>query len=503
MEYDDIIVGAGSCGCVLAARLSEDEGRRVLLLEAGPDYPTLDALPRELLDYRHVGSDDHDWHFSAEAVPGRQIAYPRGYVVGGSSAINGALALRGMPADYDGWARLGNDEWSWEKVLPYFRRLEADPDGDTDLHGRDGPLPIRRPAKHEWIPMQQAFFQACRAFEFTEVGDHNDPSATGVGPSPMNAPFGVRVSTAMAYLTPARHRANLTVRPSAPAGRVVFDRLRATGVELLDGEVLRGARVILAAGAIGSPVLLLRSGVGPAYDLARLGIAGVHDLPGVGATLIDHPQVGFNFAVKAGSLDPSAPMYQLMLRYTAAGSNEENDMQLCLWHYPESSSSRFSAILQKPRSRGRLMLASSDPAAAPVIELNFASEPEDSRRLEDGLQLAFDLLSSPPLEPFVGDALHWDDGVSVPLRDAGALIASDAARRDYVQRSVGTLYHPVGTARMGPPDDPGAVVDQYGNVRGVEALVVADASVMPEIPRANTNLTCIMIAERISDWLRA
>jgi choline dehydrogenase len=351
--------------------------------------------------------------------------------------------------------------------------------------------------------MQQAFFQACRSLEFAEAEDHNDPSATGVGPAPTNAPFGVRISTAMAYLAPARHRPNLNVRPSAPVARIAFEGRRATGVELTNGDVVRGERVILAAGAIGSPAILLRSGVGPAGELARLGIAAVHDLPGVGATLIDHPQVGFNFAVKPGSLNPSAPMYQLMLRYTATGSSDENDMQLCPWHYPESSTSRFSAILQKPRSRGRLSLASSDPGAPPIIELNFASEPEDARRLEEGLQLALDVLFSLPLEPFLGDELHWDDGTSIPLRDAREMMASDAARRDYVQGSVGTLYHPVATARMGPESDAGAVVDQYGNVRGVEGLVVADASVMPEIPRANTNLTCIMIAERVSDWLRA
>jgi choline dehydrogenase len=178
-------------------------------------------------------------------------------------------------------------------------------------------------------------------------------------------------------------------------------------------------------------------------------------------------------------------------------------MQLCLWHYAESSSSRFSSILQRPQSRGRLSLASSDPGAAPAIELNFASEPEDARRLEDGLQLALDVLFSAPFEPLLGDEVHWDDGVSVPMRDARQTMATAAARRDYVQRSVGTLYHPVATARMGPPEDAGAVVDQRGRVRGVDALFVADASIMPAIPRANTNLTCIMIAERVSDWLRA
>ena len=227
MKYDDIIVGGGSAGAVLAARLSEERSRRVLLLEAGPDYATLESTPDDLRDSWRMSLQAHDWGLSAEAVPGRTILYPRGRVIGGSSAVNAAIALRGVPADYDEWAALGNDAWSWAEVLPYFRRLEDDREGSEELHGRGGPVGIERWRREDLIPTQLAFFDACRRLGFAEVADHNHPQATGVGPFPQNRRGRLRLSTAIAYLLPARER------PTSQSGRTVSSTecsSRATGL---------------------------------------------------------------------------------------------------------------------------------------------------------------------------------------------------------------------------------------------------------------------------------
>jgi choline dehydrogenase-like flavoprotein len=266
MDFDDIIVGGGSAGAVLAARLSQDPARRVLLLEAGPDYPTLESIPAHLRDGWRMSLRDHDWALTAQAVPGRAIPYPRGRVIGGSSAVNATIALRGVPADYDQWAALGNDQWSWAKVLPHFRRLEDDPEGDQTLHGRGGPIAICCWRPDEPIPVQRAFLQVCRRLSFAEVTDHNHSQAAGVGPFPQSRRGRLRLSTAIGYLLPARHRPNLTIRPHCLVNRVLVAGDRAVGVDIAsDGgpAQVRGRRITPAAGAIGSPAILLRSGIGP------------------------------------------------------------------------------------------------------------------------------------------------------------------------------------------------------------------------------------------------
>jgi len=311
MEYDDIIVGGGSAGAVLAARLSEEPARRVLLLEAGPDYATLESTPADLQDGWRMSLRAHDWRLTAQAMPGRAIPYPRARVIGGSSAVNATIALRGVPADYDEWAALGNDEWSWAKVLPHFRRLEDDPEGAAGLHGRGGPIAIRRWRPDELIPVQRAFFEVCRRLGFPEAADHNHPEATGVGPFPQNRRDRLRLSTAIGYLLPARHRPNLTIRPHCLVNRVLFVGGRAVGVDIGDGgepEQVRGRRITLAAGAIGSPAILLRSGIGPKAALASLGIEPVADLPGVGAGLADHPVTRLLLVVaglRQGRIEPA------------------------------------------------------------------------------------------------------------------------------------------------------------------------------------------------------
>jgi choline dehydrogenase len=509
VEYDDIIVGGGSAGAVLAARLSEEPARRVLLLEAGPDYPAVESTPADLRDGWRMSLRAHDWGLTAEAVPGRAIPYPRGRVTGGSSAVNATIALRGVPADYDHWAALGNDEWSWSKVLPHFRRLEDDPVGARELHGRGGPIAITRWQPNELIPVQRAFFDVCRRLGFPEAADHNHPEATGVGPFPQNRRGHLRLSTAIGYLLPARHRPNLTIRPHCLVNRILVDGDRAVGVDIGaagEPDEVHGRRITLAAGAIGSPAILLRSGIGPAAALASLGIEPVADLPGVGAGLADHPVTRLLLVPKPGSCDPQTPLAQTVVRYTAPGSGEFNDMQQVIFTHVDvagiGGQQAVAAVgtplaiglpvaLERPRSRGRLVLASTDPRIQPLIQLNFAAHPEDLRRLMAGVRLAWQIAHQPEI------ARHTQRVALLSEETVG----SDDALAAYVRATVTTQFHPCGTARMGPPGDPMAAVDQHCRVRTIANLRVVDASVMPTIPRANINLTAIMIGEHVSDWM--
>ncbi len=507
--YDDVVVGAGSSGAVLAARLSEDPARRVLLLEAGPDYATVEATPHDLRDSTWISVVRHDWGFKADAMKGREIEYPRGKVTGGSSAVNATIALRGVPEDYDEWARLGNSEWTWSRVLPYFRKLEDDQDEGGPLHGCGGPIPVRRWKASELLPLQQACLDAGRALGFAAVTDHNHPEATGIGPWPMNQRDGLRVSTAIGYLLPARQRRNLTIRADCLVNRVILEGSRAVGVEIASAgatETIRGRRISLSAGAVASPAILLRSGIGPRADLEALGIVPAVDLPGVGANLIDHPLASVALVPRPGVCEKTQPVVQIGIRYTAPGSDESNDMQLFmisqadLTEIPAAMALvgapmifAVGVALQRPLSRGRLSLLSPDPRIQPRIELNYLDHPEDMRRMVEGLRLAWRVAQWPAI------ARHAE---RVAILDEG-MVASDEFVQAYLQMAVNTTYHPVGTARMGPAGDGGAVVDGRGRVRGVEGLAVVDASIMPNVPRANTNLTCIMIGERVADWMRA
>ncbi len=507
-HYDHIIVGAGSSGAVLAARLSEDPETSVLLLEAGPDYASIEETPDDLLNAYWLSVQDHDWGFKAEAVTDRTIDSTRGKVTGGSSAGNGVVALRGVPADYHEWAELGNDGWAWEDCLPYFNKLEDDRDMGGDFHGKGGPIPVRRWKEDELIPLQQGFRQAVLDQGYPVHEDFNDPDSTGLSPLAQNREGRTRISTAIGYLTGARPRLNLTIRGQCLANRVIIKDGRAVGLEVESGgemQTVYGENIILSAGAIQSPPILLRSGIGSAEDVAAIGVGQIQDLPGVGHNLIEHPMAYVFCVPKPGVCDLDNPLLQTMLRYTADGG-EENDMQLYgVNHFVLSDLPELHEIfgvdmafaiapgLQRPNSRGRLHVESADLHAAPRIELNFFDDEQDRARMREGMRIAWKIAQSPAV------AEYYE---RIELLDQ-ATIDDDDALDEYIWNTAAQIFHPVGTAKMGPASDPEAVVDAHGRVHGIDGLRVVDASIMPNIVRANTNLTCIMIGERVADWIKA
>ena len=505
MEFDEIIVGAGSSGAALAARLSEDSRRRVLLIEAGPDYPSIDRVPKTLLNSRQ-NPQDHDWGFTAEMVAGRTVPYARGNVAGGSSSVNACLALRGTPADYDEWKALGNFEWSWETVLPVLIRIEDDPGASGEFHGLGGPVPVRRYTDAELWPFHAASLAACRALGFPLTHDHNHPEATGVGSGQWNIDANrTRISTAIGYLMPARGRPNLAIRPNCLVDRIVFDGRRAVGVEVFQNgvrQIISGGRITLSGGAIGSPSILLRSGIGPADEVKAIGIEPKLSLTGVGRNLVDHAMVRLSWKAVSGPVDPSAQCFQVLMRYTAPGSYVDNDMQIVPSQVPDQPLLKLSAALMKPLSRGTLRLHSADAYQQPDIRLNLASDPEDVRRLREAARLLTALVRTPQLAAFASENVVFDGGDALPASELADLVARDEWADAFVQRSVVHYVHPVGTARIGSPRDPDAVVDQHGRVHGLAGLRVADASIIPTIPRANTHLTCVMIGERVAEWMR-
>jgi choline dehydrogenase len=520
--FDYVIVGAGTAGCVLANRLTESQGSRVLLLEAGPPDTKLEI--RIPAAFSKLFKTAIDWGY--ETIPqlelaGRKLYWPRGKMLGGTSSMNAQMHVRGNRADYDGWAAIGNTGWSYDDVLPYFRKSEHNERGPSPYRGTGGPLNVAR--LRDPNPATLAFLEAARQAGLERTDDIHGPRQDGVDYTQVTQRRGRRWSAADAYLRPAMRRPNLTVVTRAHATRVIFDGLKAVGVEYVLGgrtEMARAGReVILAGGAINSPQLLMLSGVGPAAHLREHGVSVVLNLPGVGQHLQDHLASGVIVFARQPTTLVAAESLPNLLRFLlrrrgmltsnvgeACGFTRSSpdldapDLELVFAPVPfiehglvkpPGHGITIGAVLLQPKSKGSITLRSANPLEAPSIDPRYLSDPErqDVRLLVAGTRLAHRVMRSPALAPFAGEPM-------LPDRE----LATDAEIEALVREKSESLYHPVGTCRMG--SDALAVVDARLRVRGLDSLRVVDASIMPQIIRGHTNSPTIMIAEKAADLMK-
>lgn len=500
-DTDTLVIGGGAAGCTVAGLLAERSEERVLLVEAGPDYGPLASRrwPAELLDASQNPPFTHEWGYSSgDTLPGRVLTFDRARVIGGSGAHNGCQAVLGHRLDYDSWAAAGNVGWSADDLAPLMASLKA------RLH-------VRIYGDEETTPFQRASIDAMVAFGLPRVMDLNDlDQDLGIAPNPVNIVDGVRFNAAFAYLDPVRGRPNLAIVADALCDRVVFENGRAVGaVVVIDGrrETIRAQRVVLSGGTYASPAILLRSGVGDPAELHRHAIDVVHELRGVGRNLHDHPGADLHFAgtdelvrrTREFARAQFHPEEQIIGKGRTSGCSEAFDL-----HFytvggnrkvePERYNWRFRVGLLTPLARGALTLRSADPEQAPLLDHGFLRDPDgkDLARLTEAFEQYEEITSHAALARLLGPEIFPGPG-----------LRGTSTKREIIAREVTHCYHPVGTCKLGPASDPDAVVDADGRVHGLEGCFVADASLMPTVPRANTHLPSVLVGERIAASLLA
>jgi len=487
--FDIVVVGGGAAGCVVARRLSERGDRTVLLIEAGPDLRG--ATPGEFRDGWRLPTLP-DWGLQSEPdATGATGPLRRGRLLGGTSWLT-RFAMRGAATDFDAWAANGNPGWSFEDVLPAFRRLETDAEyGKRPWHGQDGPIPITRYLDHQPSEIHAAALEAFAAMGYSTIEDHNAPEAVGVGRVPMSSRSGERVTALDAYLPPDWQSPSLTVRPDSAVAQVLLHAGRATGVALVDGTEIRADAVVLAAGTYGSAPILMRSGIGPADHLRSVHVDVRVDLPGVGANLADHPGVDLDSGWRGSGSD--GPILHSIATLRSSAAPIDSGPDLMFWASdPTGDEPRFyfDPILLRPRARGSVRLRSADPTELPRITLPDVRQPDDMERLVEGYRLGLELANRPEIRRLCTEPAPRDPGTLAALRRA-------------VIENAYSIPHVVGTCAMGPSPDSGAVVDALGRVYGIAGLAVVDASIMPEPPSGFPHIITIMIAEHLSEKLAA